>query len=156
MRLMRLREWSKTTHILQNINTKQPPLTSLCLSVCRHYDHISRLPVKVHQSSRPLVVDFPSSSAESPVMFHCVLIGPFAHVVNARVPYCKTLEQQETGVILLHELATWLKKKKKKKGSVLQTLMPVSDWMSAEVKSLVQAVQSPHWPLLTKFICAKL
>lgn len=38
------------------------------------------------------VVAFVSSSAESPVVLNGVLIGPFAHVVNARVAYCETLE----------------------------------------------------------------
>lgn len=67
------------------------------LSVCRH-PITSSIRQWVHQS----VVDFVSSSAECPVMFHCVLIGPFAHVVNTRVAYCETLENNDTSKINNH------------------------------------------------------
>lgn len=38
------------------------------------------------------IVHFAGPSAECPVVFNCVLIGPFAHVVDACVPYCKALQ----------------------------------------------------------------
>jgi len=44
------------------------------------------------RSVRPSAVHSVSASAERPVMFHRVLIGPLAHMVNTRVAYRETLE----------------------------------------------------------------
>lgn len=48
------------------------------------------------ESADTSVMDFVSSSAERPVMFHCVLICAFAHVVNTCVAYCETLKRNKT------------------------------------------------------------
>lgn len=65
-----------------------------------------------------------SSSAERPVMFHRVLIGPFAHVVNTRVAYRETLENNETGKLSHNFTVSHYLKNNNKKGKKAHFLNP--------------------------------
>lgn len=53
-----------------------------------------RLKLRIEMASSALV-HFASSSAKCPVVFNCVLVGPFTHVVDTSVAYCETLENND-------------------------------------------------------------
>ncbi len=89
-----------STHQTEHAHKQQHHKSlSVCLSVCLSVGRPANILItssEVQQSPHPSVIDFAGSSAERPVMFHCVLVGPFAHMVDTCVAYREALKNHKT------------------------------------------------------------
>lgn len=83
---------TKVTYNILSQPTKRTCFHSLNVLQQTWWSHVPSLSLFIVSRLHASIIHFASPSAECPVVFNRVLIGPFAHVVDACIPYCKTLK----------------------------------------------------------------